>query len=99
MTAVAYINNKGGTRSPQLMTLALEIWDCCQERASLVIASHFPGRDNVSANKESREFKDMSEWKLNPTIIQPFLLNCQTDLLASRLTNQLADYISWRPDL
>jgi len=80
------------------MTLALEIWDCCQERANLVIASHFPGRDNVSANKESREFKDMSEWKLDPTIIQPFLLNCQTDLFASRLTSQLADYISWRPD-
>jgi len=41
----------------------------------------------------------MSEWKLVQTIIQPFLLNCQMDLLASCVTNQLADYISWRPDL
>ena len=97
-TAIAYINNKGGTRSPQLMTLALEMWDWCQTRDIFVIASHIPGRDNVSADKESREFKDMSEWKLDPTVIQPFLLNCQTDLFASRLTNQLADYISWRPD-
>ena len=39
-TAIAYINNKGGTRSPQLMTLALEMWDWCQERDILVIASH-----------------------------------------------------------
>ncbi|XP_068692317.1 uncharacterized protein [Montipora foliosa] len=77
-TAIAYINNKGGTRSPQLMTLALEMWDWCQERDILVIASHIPGRDNVSADKESREFTDMSEWKLDPIIIQPFLLNCQT---------------------
>ena len=29
-TAIAYINNKGGTRSPQLLTLALELWDWCQ---------------------------------------------------------------------
>ena len=26
-TSIAYINNKGGTRSPQVMTLALEMWD------------------------------------------------------------------------
>ena len=36
---------------------------------------------------------------MDPTIVQPFLLNCQTDLFGSRLTNQLVDYISWRPDL
>ena len=33
-----------------------------------------------------------------PTIIQPFLQDCQTDLFASRLTTQLKNYISWRPD-
>ena len=76
------------------MTLALEMWDWCQERDILVISSHIPGRDNVSADKESREFKDMSEWKLVPTIIKPFLLNRLTDQFASRLTNQLADSLS-----
>ena len=80
------------------MTLALEVWDWCQERDILVIPSHIPGRDNVSADRESIEFTDMSEWKLDRIIIQPFLLNCQTDLFASRLTSQLVDYISWRPD-
>ena len=95
-TAIAYINNKGGTRSPQLMTL--EMWDWCQERDILMIASHIPGRDNVSVDRESRKFTDMTEWKLDPIIIQPFLLNCQTDLFVSRLTSQLVDYISWRPD-
>ena len=97
-TAIAYINNKGGTHSLQLLTLALELWDWCQARDIFVIASHIPGRDNVSADKESREFRDMSEWKLDTSIIQPFLSHCQTDLFASRLTNQLKDYISWRPD-
>ena len=46
-TAIAYINNKGSTCSPQLMTLALEMWDWCQEGDILVIASHIPGRDNI----------------------------------------------------
>ena len=79
------------------MTLALEMWGWCQERDILVIASQIPGRDNVSADMESREFTNMSGWKLDPIIIQPFLLNFQTDLFASRLTSQLADNISWRP--
>ena len=54
-----------------------------------MIASHIPGGENVSADRGSREFTDMSEWKLDPIIIQPFRLNCrQTDLSASRLTSQ-----------
>ena len=97
-TATAYINNKGGTNSPQLANLALELWEWCQAIDINVIATHIPGKDNVSADKESRIFKDVSEWKLNPTIVQPFLKNCQTDLFASRLTTQLKDYISWGPD-
>ena len=87
-----------GYTFPQLMTLALEMWDWCQERDILVIASHIPGGDNVSADRGSREFTDMSERKLDPIIIQPFRLNFQTDLSASRLASQHADYISWRPD-
>ena len=84
-TTIGYINNKGGSRAPQLMTLALGMWDWCQTiRDIFVIVSHIPGRDSVSADKESRELKDMS-----PTIIQPLLLNCQTDLSPSRLTPTL----------
>jgi len=97
-TAIAYINNKGGTHSPPTYDSGLRDVGLVSGKRHLVIASHIPGRDNVSADKESREFKDMSKWKLDPTIIQPFLLNCQTDLFASHLTNQLVDYISWRPD-
>ena len=97
-TAIAYINNKGGTRSPQLLTLTLELWEWCQAKDILVMASHIAGKENTSADAESREFKDMSEWKLDPLVIQPFLKTCQTDLFASRLTHQLDNYISWRPD-
>jgi len=63
-----------------------------------VIATHIPGKDIVSADKESKIFEDVCEWKLNPTIIQPFPQNYQSDLFATRLTTQLKDYISWKPD-
>ena len=33
-TAVFYINNKGGTHSPELMALTLELWTWCQQRHS-----------------------------------------------------------------
>ena len=39
------------------------------------IASHILERDNVSADTESRVFKDISERKFNPTAKQPFLQN------------------------
>jgi len=86
-TAIAYIDNKGGTRSPQLLALALELWEWCPSKDILVMATHIAGKENISADRESREFKDMSEWTLDPLIIQPFLKTCQTDLCASRLTH------------
>lgn len=97
-TAIACVNNKGGTRSPHLVSLALEMWEWCEAKDIFVIATHILVRDNVSADTESRIFKDMREWKLNLAIIQPFLQNCRTDLFASRLTTQLQKYISWRSD-
>ena len=51
---------------PQLMTLALEMWDWCQEREILVIASHIPGRDNVSADKESRKIQGHERVEVGP---------------------------------
>lgn len=67
-TVSTCITNKGGTHSPQISTLALELWYWCEAEDIPVIACHIPGRDNMYADTESRVFKDMSEWKLNPTI-------------------------------
>ena len=92
--AIAYIKNKGGTHSPQLVYLALELWESCQAKNIFMIATHIPEKDNASADKESRIFKDVSEWKLNPITIQPCPQNCDTDLFSSRLATQLKDYIS-----
>ncbi len=97
-TAVAYVNHKRGTHSLPLLELTLELWDWCIQRDLFIIAHHLPGRTNIQAHLESREFLDNSDWMINPTIVKAFLTNCRTDLFASRLTRQLTDFIIWRPD-
>jgi hypothetical protein len=97
-SAVAYINHKGGTHSPQLLHLTLALWEWCIQRDIFLVAHHVPGKSNSLADRESRVFLDNSDWMLDPNIIRPLLGPCQTDLFATRLTHQLPIYVSWRPD-
>ena len=97
-TAIAYINNQGGTRSPSLTSLTLELWNWCLQQSILITAEHLPGVLNVQADKESRTFVDSSDSKLQPQILQPFLKDREIDLFATRLTNQLKHFVNWRPD-
>ena len=97
-TAVAHVNNKGGTHSPCLLALTLERWRWCLERNIMISAQHVPGKLNTIADSESRVFNDSSEWKIDPQTISPFLKGCKIDLFASRLSTQLPQYVSWRPD-
>ncbi len=97
-TAVAYINNQGGTRSPSLVSLTLDLWKWCLQRNILISAEYLPGISNVQADRESRTFVDLSDWRLQLQLIQPFLKDREIDLFASRLTHQLQRYVSWRPD-
>ena len=97
-TAVTYVNNQGGIRSPSLTLLTLELWNWWLQPNILITAEHLPGVSNVLADRESRTFIDSSDWKLQPEIIQYFLKDREIDLFATRLTNQLKSYVSWRPD-
>jgi hypothetical protein len=97
-TAVSYINHKGGTHSTELTQITLELWNWCIHRDIYLVAHHVPGKSNVLADTESRVFQDETDWKLGPQVIKPFLSQCWTDLFARRLTRQLKQYISWRPD-
>ena len=64
----------------------------------MISAQHVPGKLNTIADLESRVFNDSSEWKIAPQTILPFLKGCEIDLFASRLSAQLPQYVSWRPD-
>jgi len=101
MTAVAYINNMGGTHSLLCNNTAREIWNWCIERNIWLTACHIPGIQNDLADKLSRKFSDRTEWKLNP---QVFKMLCEAwgrpdiDLFASRHNYQIKPFVSWYPD-
>ena len=71
-TAVAHVNNKGGTHSPCLLALTLELWQWCLERNIMISAQHVPGKLNTIADSESRVFNESSEWKIDPQTISSF---------------------------
>lgn len=100
-TAVAYVNNLGGTVSAKATQIAKDLWMWCLERQILVSAQYLPGKDNVIADMESRVMRDHSDWKLNPNVFQRIhsrFPSLNVDLFASRLSHQLPRYFSWRPD-
>ena len=97
-TAVAYINNQGGTVSKELISLTRNLWMWCLERNIHIQAQHLPGVLNQAAD---RSMRDRSDWSLNHSTFQK--INrvygpLEVDLFASRLTNQCQRYFSWRPD-
>ena len=66
MTTVAYINNLGGTVSPQMNRIVKNLWLWCLQRDIHLQAEHLPGVYNTVADEESRVMKDRSYWTGNP---------------------------------
>ena len=101
VTAMTYINKKGGTHSRCLTQLAKRVWSWCMERGISLVAEHIPGKENRIADAESRLLKDRWDWMLNPelfTRIQQRFGPLEIDLFASKASTQLPRYFSWRPD-
>ena len=100
-SVVAHINKMGGTRSPRLTAQVKELWSWCLQRQISVQAQHLPGVENVMADYLSRHLMDRTDWVLDPNIFS--CLNDQlgpldVDLFATRFSNQLPRFFSWRPD-
>ena len=102
-TAVCYIREMGGSRSPECNKVARDIWLWAKNRNIWLSAAHIPGKLNVSADAESRNFKMETEWMLSTS---EFALMCnhfsfidlEIDIFASRINSQLPVYVSWRSD-
>ena len=100
-TAVAYINNLGGTVSPQLMDLAKALWLWALSRDLVLSVEYIPGATNCVADVESRTLRDRTDWKLHPQIFNQINQKwgpLEVDLFATRLSTQLPRFFSWRPD-
>ena len=50
-TALAYINNMGGSKSVELNCVTIKIWDWSMQRDNWISAVHLAGKLNVSAEK------------------------------------------------
>lgn len=55
-TAVAYLANRGGTRSIPLLKIVAHIFQCAEAKLLSLIASYLPGIENVHANKLSHHY-------------------------------------------
>ena len=99
--AITYINKMGGTHSPMLSYLAKNLWDWCLTHNISVTARYIPGVQNVEADRESRVFLDSSDWKFHPGVFNRLHQKwgpLNIELFASRLSYQLDQFVSWRPD-
>ena len=69
MTAVNYIKNFGGTRSPACNAVTWEIWDWADNRNIWLSPTHIAGKDNVVADRLSRQPVrndfNITEWSLD----------------------------------
>lgn len=100
-TAVAYINNMGGSKSTELNQLAFSVWDWCITRNVWLSAVHIAGTLNTGADEKSRKFSDSHEWKLDELEFGKIVSrhpNLNIDMFATRLNNQLSKYCAWKAD-
>ena len=101
-TAVACINHFSTSHSTACNDLMFTIWECCIAREIWLTAAHIPGKENTTADAESRKINLDAEWQLNMQMLQQVLLQLQVqpsvDLFASRFHRQMSRYVSYRPD-
>lgn len=96
-TGISYMNSMGG-RSLSCSQITWELWVWCAQHGMWLSALHIPGKQNVLADKESREKRSDSEWKLTSQLFEciiPLWGSPSVDLFASRLNYQLTPFVSW----
>ena len=100
-TALSYIAKQGGTTNQELILLAKEIWLFLQSKKITLTVEYIPSKINVEADWAARFWRDLSEWKLNPSCFQKICEAFgmpQIDLFASKACHQLPKYMSWKTD-
>ena len=100
-TTVAYINKVGGTQSPSLCRLALDVWAWCRQHNIYLVASHLSGDRNVLADALSRRnHRHPTEWTLHNVVTRAIFQRWPTphvDLFASEKNHKLPVFFSIRP--
>ena len=100
-TAVSVINNKDTSHNDQCNDVTCDIWNLCEENSIWLTAAYIPGKDNIIADRESRNKNVDTEWMLNSQFLTLVLkhfnfLPC-IDLFASRVNKRFNTYVSYKP--
>ena len=101
ITAIAYINDKGGVKSIEYHRTVEVIWEWAIERRIVLPVEHIPGSQNVLADNACRVIDVNTEWELSSQIyaqITDKYGEFDIDLFASRLNAKNVNYVSWKPD-
>ena len=83
-----------------MVIIAKKIWDWAIKHQVQVSAEHLPGKQNVTADKLSRELNDNLEWSLDREVFCKLIRKAgfrpQVDLFATRLNAQVQKFVSWK---
>ena len=101
-SAVHILNKMGSSHTEVCDALVREIWFFATSKNIWLSASHIPGKQNVDADRESREHDLQIEWKLSASIFHEIIAyfgrQPDIDMFASRINYQLTPFVSYRPD-
>lgn len=101
-TAVACVNHMGTSHSDGCNEMGLCMWSWCIDNKIYISAAHIPGKENVVADRESRDINMDAEWQLNRNLLFQALYELgvqpEIDLFASRVNHQFDRFMSYRPD-
>ena len=99
---MSVINNRGTNHSEQCNEVTRNVWLLCQQHNIWLTAAHIPGKQNITADQESRNQNVDTEWTLNlnylSTALSKLHFSPQVDLFVSRLNEQFHTYVSYKPD-
>ena len=90
-TVLSYLMKMECTKNQELIAISKKIWQYLLKWKTTITAKYLPVSTNVEEDRESRQTRDSSEWKLNSTI---FMKLCQIrgtpemDLLVLRVSHQ-----------
>ncbi|KAG8550432.1 hypothetical protein GDO81_025882 [Engystomops pustulosus] len=100
VTAVAFVNRQGGTRSEPLTNLSDQIFWLAETNLRSVSSIHIRGKDNLEADFLSRHLLRQGEWSLNRNVFSKITKlwgQPETDLFATRKNRQVRLFCSLDP--
>ena len=101
-TVVSYINKQGGTHSPTLLRLTVELLLWLEAQNIIVRARHIPGCLNVIADHLSRPNRPiLTEWSPHPEIVKRIFRlwgTPEVDMFATVLNSHLSRFMSSIPE-